>query len=160
MTVIGAFWWGTWHPTWNLNTQWHYQYLTSLAGAILTFALAFAARRLPVPRPLAWLGMISYSVYMTHPILLDAYSAIVGPQASTLPMPQQVALALGLLAAILAVAAATHYCVERPAQRLGKTVAHRLRTGKPPTEAAATVTFPPRAPGGVALPQRPQEEAQ
>jgi len=42
--------------------------LLVFAGA---FALAMAARRRRVPRVLAWLGTISYSIYLVHYVLIQ-----------------------------------------------------------------------------------------
>jgi peptidoglycan/LPS O-acetylase OafA/YrhL len=127
MTVAGAFWWGTRFPTWNLDTRWHYQYFTSLVGAALTFAVGLATRRWRIPRILSWFGMISYSVYMTHPLIINAYASIPALANGSKPMWLQVLLALAMLAAITGLAAVTYYLVEKPMQRLGRKVAQRYR---------------------------------
>ena len=41
-----------------------------------TFGLGLAARHRKVPRWCAWLGMISYSVYLLHPLVFDAYRSM------------------------------------------------------------------------------------
>jgi peptidoglycan/LPS O-acetylase OafA/YrhL len=127
MTVAGAFWWGTRYPTWDLGTQWHYQYFTSVAGAALTFAVGLAVRHRRFPRVVPWLGMISYSVYMTHPLVIDAYASIPALAHGPKPVWLQALLALALLSVIVGTAAVTYYFVERPMQRLGRKVARRYR---------------------------------
>jgi len=127
MTVAGAFWWGTRYPTWNLGTQWHYQYFTSVAGAALTFAVGLAVKNRRFPRVLPWLGMISYSVYMTHPLVINAYASIPALAHGFKPLWLQALLALALLGVIVGIASVTYYFVERPMQRLGRKVARRYR---------------------------------
>ncbi len=127
MTVAGAFWWGTRYPTWHLDTQWHYQYFTSLVGAALTFAVGLAVRNRPIPRVVPWFGMISYSVYMTHPLVINAYASIPALAYGAKPIWLQALLALALLAVIVGLAAVTYYFVEKPMQRLGRKVARRYR---------------------------------
>jgi peptidoglycan/LPS O-acetylase OafA/YrhL len=133
MTVAGSFWWGTRYPTWNLGTQWHYQYFTSVAGAALTFALGLALRNRRFPGVVAALGMISYSVYMMHPLVIDAYVRIPALVHGQKPFWLQCLLALALLTVIVGLASLTYYFVEKPMQRLGRTVARRYRD---PAEAA------------------------
>jgi peptidoglycan/LPS O-acetylase OafA/YrhL len=135
MTVAGAFWWGTRYPTWNLGTQWHYQYFTSVAGAALTFAAGLALRHRRFPRVMSWLGMISYSVYMTHPLVINAYASIPALAARGKPLWLQALLALALLAVIVSLAAVTYYFVEKPMQRLGRRVARRYRDPAGPAPA-------------------------
>jgi peptidoglycan/LPS O-acetylase OafA/YrhL len=77
-----------------------------------------ALRRGLAWRPLAWVGLISYGVYLWH---LDALKAM-----DSLPV---VPLAVCGLAASLALGAASWYGLERYAQRLG-----RRLTGRPPAE--------------------------
>jgi peptidoglycan/LPS O-acetylase OafA/YrhL len=127
MTVTGGLLAGTHHPAWGTaSASWRWQYVTSLAGAALTFGIGMAARNRRVPKCLAWLGMVSYSVYMMHPLVIDAYSDIPVLAQAGRPMWAQILLAAGLLAAILALAAVTYYLVEAPMQRIGRQVAARI----------------------------------
>jgi peptidoglycan/LPS O-acetylase OafA/YrhL len=79
-------------------------------------------RRVRIPRWCAWLGLISYSVYLLHPLVFNAYRSIpVLHRKHT--MPDQVLFFFALLAVIIALSALTYYLVERPMQRLGRRVA-------------------------------------
>ncbi|GGO16069.1 hypothetical protein GCM10010116_32350 [Microbispora rosea subsp. aerata] len=84
------------------------------AAAVLlaagVFALAFALRRRSFPRWLAYLGMISFSLYLLHPLLLRI--------VPNLPVFFLVLLVLGHVA---------YRLVEAPGQRLGRRVNAYLR---------------------------------
>jgi len=78
-----------------------------------------------VPSVLAWLGLVSYSLYLLHPLLIDVYDAM--PLAhGHRPAGLQVALGIGFLVVLLACCALTYYLVEAPMQRLGRRVAAQL----------------------------------
>jgi peptidoglycan/LPS O-acetylase OafA/YrhL len=86
-------------------------------------------RRALAWRPLAWVGLASYGVYLWH---LDVLRELDG-----LPVP---ALAACGLAASLALGAASWYGIERYAQRLGRRI-----TGAPPGEPRAGRPLPTTA---------------
>jgi peptidoglycan/LPS O-acetylase OafA/YrhL len=133
---------GAWHipglntagPPALLQREW----VMSVALAGLTFAAGLALRNLRVPAVLAWLGLVSYSVYLVHPLLLDFYDNIPFAQSYHHLAWLQVGVSAVFLAALLACAATTYYLVEAPAQRLGRRVAARLdaRFGPDRPEAA------------------------
>jgi peptidoglycan/LPS O-acetylase OafA/YrhL len=114
---------GLWHGARRGHT-WEIQWATSVLLAGATFGIAMAARRLRVPRWCAWLGMISYSVYLLHPLVFDAYRTIPAVHRRY-TLPDQVLVFAGLLAVIIALSAITYYLVEMPMQRLGRWVAAR-----------------------------------
>jgi peptidoglycan/LPS O-acetylase OafA/YrhL len=115
---------GDWHGA-HFGHHWQVQWTTSVLLAGATFGLALAVRRARIPRWCAWLGMISYSVYLLHPLFFDAYRFIpVLHRKHTLP--DQFLIFAGLLAAIVAVSALTYYLVEKPMQRLGRRVSARF----------------------------------
>jgi peptidoglycan/LPS O-acetylase OafA/YrhL len=116
---------GIWHGAQqHENHHWQVQWATSVLLAGATFGVGLAVRRAKVPRWCAWLGMISYSVYLLHPIIFDAYRSIpVLHRPHT--MPDQVLLFAGLLVVIIGLSALTYYFVEKPMQRLGRRVAAR-----------------------------------
>ncbi|MGP3961608.1 acyltransferase family protein [Nonomuraea sp. 3N208] len=75
------------------------------------FALAYALRRRAFPSWLAQLGVISFSLYLLHPLLLYV-------------VPD---LAL-FFVVLIALSIATYHLVEAPAQRLGKRLVRRDQT--------------------------------
>jgi peptidoglycan/LPS O-acetylase OafA/YrhL len=114
---------GIWHGQQrHMSHQWQVQWATSvlLAGATFGLGLALAGRR--VPRWCAWLGMISFSVYLLHPLVFDAYRSVPALHRKH-TMPVQVLLFAGCVALIIGLSALTYYLVEKPGQRLGRRVA-------------------------------------
>jgi peptidoglycan/LPS O-acetylase OafA/YrhL len=121
---------GLWHSrAWHLAPaaarQWDYQWVSSLVLAGATFGIGLALRHRKVPAALAWLGLVSYSVYLLHPLVLNAYRAI-PVLHQTHPLAVQILLAAGLVAVILAASGLTYRFVEGPMQRCGRRVASRL----------------------------------
>ncbi|SEG64882.1 Peptidoglycan/LPS O-acetylase OafA/YrhL, contains acyltransferase and SGNH-hydrolase domains [Thermomonospora echinospora] len=108
---------------------------SALVLAALTFAAGMALRHRAMPRGLTILGVISYSVYLLHPVLLIVSDSLFGRPRQDAPFW----LAL-FLAALVAAALLTQRLVERPAQRLGRRVARRLTSG--PTTGANNGTTP------------------
>ena len=86
---------------------------------LLAYVLFFAAaalRRREMPRPLLWLGRISYSVYLWHvPVLVAA-------QRLPAHLPSGLLLVLALLVTAV-VAQVSYRLVERPGIRLGARLA-------------------------------------
>jgi peptidoglycan/LPS O-acetylase OafA/YrhL len=104
------------------------EWMVSVALAGLTFAGGLALRNMRVPAVLAWLGLVSYSVYLVHPLLLDVYDNIPFPESYHHLVWLQVGASAVFLAALLGCCAATYYLVEAPMQRLGRRVAAYLDT--------------------------------
>ena len=121
---------GLWHGEQrHMSHQWLIQWATSVLLAGATFGLGLAASRCRVPRWCAWLGMISFSVYLLHPLVFDAYRSIPAlHRPHTLPV--QALTFAGCLAVIIGLSALTYYVVERPMQRLGRRLAPRGRAGR------------------------------
>jgi peptidoglycan/LPS O-acetylase OafA/YrhL len=92
--------------------------VTPLAVA-LTFAFAYALRHRAVPRVLAWLGTISYSLYLLHAIVLVLLLRIV-PDPYARPPLVRVGIAVVFLAVALGAAWTSYRLVERPAQAWGR----------------------------------------
>jgi peptidoglycan/LPS O-acetylase OafA/YrhL len=105
-----------------------------LAG--LTFALGMKLRYRTVPSFLAWLGLVSYSVYLLHPVLLGIYWHIPWSHQPH-PVVLQIVITVVFLAVLLASCAATFRFVELPAQRLGRQVAAWLEARFGPDHAVA-----------------------
>jgi peptidoglycan/LPS O-acetylase OafA/YrhL len=122
LTTAAGLWYGrTWAPAY------HWQWATSVLGAGLTFAIGMACRRRKVPSALAWLGVISFSVYLTHPLLIQFYKSIPlthGPH----PFPEQVLLAGTFVAVLLGFSWLSYRYVEKPMQRHGRTFGRWLDT--------------------------------
>jgi peptidoglycan/LPS O-acetylase OafA/YrhL len=113
--------------------QWQTQWTTSLVLAGATFAAGMALRHRKVPAILAWLGLISYSVYLLHPLILNAYRNI-RPLHHHHPLAIQLLLAAGVLGVVLACSAMTYRFVEAPMQELGRRVAKMLQARLGPDE--------------------------
>jgi peptidoglycan/LPS O-acetylase OafA/YrhL len=116
---------GLWHGQQRHEShQWLVQWATSVLLAGATFGLGLAVRHRKVPRWCAWLGLISYSVYLLHPLVFDAYRSVPALHR-THTLPVQALMFAGCLAVIIGLSAATYYLVEKPMQRLGRWVAGR-----------------------------------
>ena len=94
----------------------------ALAGA--TFAVGMACRHRKVPGILAWLGLVSYSVYLLHPLLIEFYARMSGTMRPH-PFPVQVALAAGFVLVLLGCCALTYRFIEAPMQQYGRRLARR-----------------------------------
>jgi peptidoglycan/LPS O-acetylase OafA/YrhL len=120
---------GVWHgPGWVPGnvTQWRIQWISCLVLAAATFAIGMALRHKRVPGWLAWLGLISYSVYLLHPIILNAYRSVPTFHQPH-PFPIQVLLAAGIVAVVLASSTITYYFIESPMQKTGHKLARFLQ---------------------------------
>ena len=97
----------------------------SLEFAGLTFAVAMLCRHKQVPRALAWLGLVSYSVYLLHPVLIEVYASVPWLRNQNF-MPTELFLVAVFVTVLLACCALTHRYIEAPMQRVGRRVAGRL----------------------------------
>lgn len=86
-----------------------------LTAYTIFFALV-ALRNRPMPAVGCWLGRISYSIYLLHPLAL----ALVAP----LPLPAWAFMSV-LIAGTLLASAATYYLVEEPGIALGRKLERR-----------------------------------
>ena len=127
---------GDWHGA-RYGHQWQWQWTTSVLLAAATFGVGMLARNRKIPRFAAWLGVISYSVYLLHPLIFDAYRSV--PALHALDhegIPVQLGAFAGLVAVIIAASALTYYAIEKPMQRLGRWFAagRRRRPRRPRSE--------------------------
>jgi peptidoglycan/LPS O-acetylase OafA/YrhL len=99
------------------------EWIVSVALAGLTFAAGLTLHKLRVPAVLAWLGLVSYSVYLLLPAMLDLYDSIPFPPSYQHQAWLQAGVSIVFLAALLACSTMTYYLVEAPTQRLGRRVA-------------------------------------
>src|SRR6266571_4260681 len=80
VTVLGlAIAAGLWHSrAWGMSAHaellWSRRWISAFALAGLTFAAGLAFRHhLRWPKVLTWLGLISYSLYLLHPLVIEVY---------------------------------------------------------------------------------------
>jgi peptidoglycan/LPS O-acetylase OafA/YrhL len=132
---------GDWHGA-RYGHHWQVQWTTSVLLAGATFGIGLALRRARIPRWWAWLGVVSYSLYLLHPLLLNAYRDI-PVLHRTHTMPDQLMLFAALVALAIGLSALTYYAVEKPMQRLGRRIAVKTRY-----QAEATATGSPSESAG------------
>lgn len=95
-------------------------WIVSFLLAVATFGIGLALRRRRIPRLLTFLGMISYSVYLVHPLLLAVSDGTIGRRRH-----DDLVLEVAFYAVLLPVCVLTYYCVEAPAQRWGRRLTRR-----------------------------------
>lgn len=97
-------------------------YVSCYTMAIVVFVICTTKMRLS-GRPFVWLGKISYSIYLVHPLVASAaIQAGYGPEAVAMnPLVYSVVL----VAVVILVAWITYSLIEYPAIRFGKRVAAR-----------------------------------
>jgi peptidoglycan/LPS O-acetylase OafA/YrhL len=118
---------GLWHHIGGYGQPsfiWERDYFMSLFLAGATFAIGLALRHVAWPRILTWLGLISYSVYLLHPALIEVYRYLPGTAHNSFWV--QVLLDALFVAILIAVCSATYLLVERPMQSVGRRLAKRL----------------------------------
>ncbi|MEU8228198.1 acyltransferase [Actinoplanes sp. NPDC048967] len=106
-----------------------------------TFALGRLTRGRRTPRALARLGLISYSVYLVHYVLIVLLRPLLIPLGERLPAVAEVPVAAAYLGLVVGISWLTHRFVEVPGQRFGRRVA-RWMTARWGSDA------PPPAPPG------------
>jgi peptidoglycan/LPS O-acetylase OafA/YrhL len=110
-------------PIWDLSaptrTLFDRQWVTSLLLAGATFAVGMACRNKRMPAIFAWLGLVSYSVYLLHPLLVSLYNHIPLTRHPH-PFPEQVLLAAAFLAVLLGCCWLSYRFIEAPMQRQGR----------------------------------------
>lgn len=95
-----------------------------------------ALRHREVPQALTWLGPISYSIYLLHPLSLEGVERFwPEPEPPAVPLSRRLPALAGVLGLLLGLSALTWRRVEVPAQRLGK----RLVSQKPPLKEASAM---------------------
>jgi peptidoglycan/LPS O-acetylase OafA/YrhL len=118
---------GLWHHIGGYGQPsfiWERDYFMSLFLAGVTFAIGLALRHVTWPRILTWLGLISYSVYLLHPALIEVYRYLPGTAHHTFWI--QVLIDALFLAILIALCSATYLMVERPMQNVGRRLAKQL----------------------------------
>ena len=120
---------GLWHHNpGNMSAHaqfiWDRTWFMSVFVAGATFATGLALRHVAWPRFLTWLGLISYSVYLLHPVLIEVYRYL--PWTAHHSFWVQVLVDALFLAILIALCSATYVLVERPMQNVGRRLAKRL----------------------------------
>ncbi|MEV4178695.1 acyltransferase [Nonomuraea sp. NPDC049709] len=115
-------------PLWAANAGWWWVRpdvwsLTILLAAV-TFAAAMAWRARRVPALLAWLGAISYSLYLVHLPILLVIMQVAGEMRWS-PPPLQIGVGVLFLALLLPASWLSHRFLERPMQLVGRRLARR-----------------------------------
>jgi peptidoglycan/LPS O-acetylase OafA/YrhL len=106
------------------NFVWERTWFMSVFVAGVTFGIGLALRHVTWPRVLTWLGLISYSVYLLHPALIEVFRHL--SWTAHHPFWVQVLVDALFLAILIAVCSATYLLVERPMQGVGRRLAKRL----------------------------------
>nr|WP_325176314.1 acyltransferase [Streptomyces liliifuscus] len=93
--------------------------------AVLTFGVTLAWRHRRIPHWLIWLGTISYSVYLLHPVLLAVSDGTIGRWPRDNPV-----LVVAFLALLLPLCALTYRYIEAPGQAWGRKLARRVEPSR------------------------------
>ena len=120
---------GVWHHNpGNMSAHdnfiWERTWFMSVFVAGVTFGIGLALRHVTWPRILTWLGLISYSVYLLHPALIEVCRHLTWTAHHSFGV--QVLLDALFLVILVAVCSATYLLVERPMQGVGRRLAKRL----------------------------------
>lgn len=107
---------------------------TVVVGVVITFAAFFALRERPFPRALTALGTISYSLYLTHVVVLQAFARFL-PGVAERPFLVRGVATAACAACALAAARCAYVWIERPMHLLG----HRLGTQRAASRTARRV---------------------
>jgi peptidoglycan/LPS O-acetylase OafA/YrhL len=143
VTVLGlAIAAGLWHSralgmSAHGELIWSRKWVSAFGLAALTFAAGLAFRHVKWPRALTWLGLISYSVYLLHPLVIEVYHHFYPSRQHHFYL--QVLIAAGLLVIVIALSSVTYLYVERPMQNVGRRVGHWLDARFGPDRAPGTV---------------------
>jgi peptidoglycan/LPS O-acetylase OafA/YrhL len=140
---------GLWHShSWGMSAQaellWERRWVSSFLLAGLTFGTGLALRHVRWPAMLTWLGLISYSVYLLHPALIEVYGHLPWTSHRYSFWPQLL-LDASFLVVLLAVCSLTYLFVERPMQTAGRRLARWLDARFGPDRASAQVPVLARA---------------
>lgn len=109
--------------------------------AILLFIVGTRLVRLEFP-PLPWLGLISYSIYLFHPVVFNTMLRVAKSAPGAALRGWHLAwYVIGVLLLTIAFSALVYYLVERPSIRLGRRLAKRWFGDAEPAPTAAAATM-------------------
>ncbi len=134
---------GLWHShAWGMGAYaekvWERRWFSAFALAGLTFGAGLAVRHVRWPRALTWLGLISYSVYLLHPLLIEIYHHFAWTRHHH-PFWLQVLLSAAFMIVLVGVSSLTYLFVERPMQQVGRRVGRWLDVHFGPDRAPSQV---------------------
>ncbi|SQD97069.1 Acyltransferase 3 [Parafrankia sp. Ea1.12] len=96
-------------------------------------------RRLLTCRPMAYLGLISYGIYLWHTVVIEVVAEHTGTAAGELAFAPFFLLVLVLTCAVSTI---TYFLVERPCMTLGREWARRVRARSRPVSAGPAEPVP------------------
>jgi peptidoglycan/LPS O-acetylase OafA/YrhL len=139
---------GVWHHNpGNMSAHdqfvWERTWFMSVFVAGLTFGIGLALRHVTWPRILTWLGLISYSIYLLHPALIEVFRHLNWTSHHSFWI--QVLLDALFVAVLIGVCSATYLLVERPMQEVGRRLARRLDARFGPDRVPARMRAPESA---------------
>ncbi|HEY1701035.1 MAG TPA: acyltransferase family protein, partial [Trebonia sp.] len=115
---------GVWHGQ-DQGTEFLREWVATVVAAGLTFGIGLAVRHWKLPSWLAWLGLVSYSVYLLHPLAVDTYDHFA--RGRTIGGDGiQLFTVLGIVVLMLVASALAYYFVEKPMVALGRRVTKRV----------------------------------
>lgn len=111
----------TWTDAW-------YTWATAFVAAWVVFGAGFLLRHRRIPRAVALLGAVSYSVYVIHHPLIALMLRLFATVGTPVGPVRELCWMAAFFAVLLPLSYATHRLVELPGQRLGRQVGLRLRS--------------------------------
>jgi peptidoglycan/LPS O-acetylase OafA/YrhL len=119
---------GVWHSrTWGLpaaaEAAFQRGWTSAIVLAALTFGAGLALRHKTLPRWLTGIGVISYSIYLLHPVLFQSLDHLVGR-----PRQDEPGMLIAALGLVLLVSWIGYRLIEAPAQRLGRALTRKWTT--------------------------------
>ncbi|MEV4800587.1 acyltransferase [Nonomuraea sp. NPDC049421] len=119
-SIAAAFWYG---PGWGMPDDeamaFRWSWSAAVAAAWLTFLACRLVRSYAMPQPLVRLGLISYSVYLLHPLFIQVLRRLV-PDPGPVPLPTRIGYSLVVCCTVVGSAALSYRYVERPAHAFGR----------------------------------------
>ncbi|MEV1170551.1 acyltransferase [Nonomuraea sp. NPDC049784] len=123
VSIAAAIWFG---PGWGMSDEqalaFRWSWSAAVAAAWLTFVIGRLLRSSALPRFLVRVGLISYSVYLLHPLAVQAMRRLI-PDAAQVSLPGRITWSVALLTIVVACATLSYRFIEQPAQELGRRVA-------------------------------------
>ncbi|MET9730520.1 acyltransferase [Streptomyces sp. NPDC006458] len=120
VVVVCAVWSAYWYGDGDLFTR--RGWILAFLLAVLTFGIGLALRRRHLPRPLTGLGVISYSVYLVHPVLLAVIAGTIARR-----WQNNLALEAAFFAVLIPLCVLTYRYIEAPCHAYGRRLGRRVQ---------------------------------